>query len=110
MCDVSIFIFMWQNRNKIILYYRMSCLILGSMKGLTQTQKAQYTEAASTFLRIQDINEAIKTKRQLGNKSLAYYTFANNKEKTTYRLGQFVLSQNDPVGATNGYYNDILQN
>jgi hypothetical protein len=88
----------------------MSCLILGSMKGLTQTQKSQYTEAASTFLRIQDINDTIRIKRQLGNKSLAYYTFANNKEKTTYRLGQFVLSQNDPDGAANGYYDDVLQN
>jgi chorismate-pyruvate lyase len=79
------------------------------MNGLTQSQKLQYTAAAATFIRIQAFNDTIKTNRQLGNISLSYYVFANNTEKETYRLGQFVLSQNDPSGATNGYYNDVVQ-
>jgi len=79
------------------------------MNGLTQSQKLQYTEAATTFIRIQALNDAIKTSRQLGNKSLSYYVFTNNTEKALYRLGQTILSQNDPSGAANGYYNDVVQ-
>ena len=88
----------------------MSCLILGSMNGLTQSQKLQYTQAASTFIRVRNFNTTVKTNREAGNKSLSYYVFTNNTEKALYILGQFVLSQNNPTGARNGEYNDVVQN
>ena len=87
----------------------MSCFVIGSMKALTYSQRAKFSQAASDFYRIKTYNTDIRYKRNAGNKSLSYYTFVNAAEKASYTLGQFVLTQNDPVGASNGNYNDVIQ-
>jgi len=82
---------------------------MGSMKALTYSQRAQYSQGASDFYRIQTYNNSIRSKRISGNKYVSYYTFVNSAEQNSYRLGQFVLTQNDPVGASYGYYNDVVE-
>jgi len=85
----------------------MSDLIMGQMTGLTNTQLLQYSGAGRVFLRIQAFNKDIRNKRIAGNKTLSYYMFADYAEKSAYRIGQFVLTQNDPVGASAGLYDDV---
>ena len=85
----------------------MSCFIIGEMTGLTNTQLLQYTDASRVFLRIKAFNQDIRTKRIAGNKTLSYYIFAGYAEKNAYRIGQFILTQNDPAGAALGLYNDV---
>jgi hypothetical protein len=87
----------------------MSCFIVGSMNGLTNKQLIEYGMASSIFKRVQAYNENIRTRRIAGNNTLSYYIFANNTEMTMYRQGQFLLTQNDPVGAAAGFYNDVVQ-
>lgn len=74
----------------------MSCFVVGQMKGLTNTQLILYGQASNTFLRIQEYDAAIRSKRLAGNKKLSYYTFQAG-EQALYNMGQFLLIQNDPV-------------
>jgi len=69
------------------------------MKGLTNSQLLQYSNATSTYQRIQAFNLLIRNKRIAGNKGVSYYVFANATEQTLYRQGQFLLVQNDPINA-----------
>ena len=85
----------------------MSGFIIGEMTGLTNTQLLQYSDASRVFLRIQALNLDIRNKRIAGNNTLSYYIFADYAEKNAYRIGQFILTQNDPIGAAGGLYNDI---
>uniref|UniRef100_A0A6C0ANP4 Uncharacterized protein n=1 Tax=viral metagenome TaxID=1070528 RepID=A0A6C0ANP4_9ZZZZ len=87
----------------------MSDLIIGQMTGLTNSQFLQYSDAARIFLRVQAFNQAIRIKRIAGNKTISYYTFVDNTERTLYKQGQFILSQNDPISAAGGLYDDIAE-
>jgi hypothetical protein len=87
----------------------MACFNVGYMTGLSNTQLLGYSNATSIFLRVQAFNQNIRTRRIAGNKTLSYYSFANNTEAALYRQGQFLLFQNDPIGAAAGTYNDVLE-
>ncbi|NBP66090.1 MAG: hypothetical protein EBU66_15690 [Bacteroidetes bacterium] len=76
----------------------MPCFIAGDMKALTYKQMIQYSLAQNTFLRINNYNIAIKTKRQTGNTTASYYVFKEG-EQMLYKQGQFLLTQNDPGNA-----------
>jgi hypothetical protein len=84
----------------------MSCFVVGSMKGLTNTQLIMYNQAASTFRRIQAYDANIRSQRLAGNKSVSYYTFQEG-EKALYTMGQFLLNQNDPNNSPN--YQDVVK-
>ena len=77
----------------------MSCLILGDMKALTPSQKLHYAQATSIFKRVQAYNATVRGKRLAGNKDVSYYIFTDNTERTLFRLGQIILTQNDPTNA-----------
>lgn len=77
----------------------MSCLILGDMKALTPSQRLQYAQASSIFTRVQAYNNNIRGKRLAGNTQVSYYVFADNTEKTMFKLGQYLFTQNDPTNA-----------
>lgn len=77
----------------------MSCLILGDMKGLTPSQRIQYAQAASVCKRVIAYNMNIRSQRVAGNKNASYYTFVDNNERNLYKMGQFILTQNDPSNA-----------
>ena len=79
------------------------------MTGLTNTQLLQYSDASRVFLRIKAFNQDIRTKRIAGNKTLSYYIFTDHAEKNAYRMGQFILTQNDPTNAALGLYNEVEQ-
>jgi len=82
------------------------------MTGLTNSQRLQYSLATSTFLRIKAYNQAILDKRTdrnglqyiLVNPVPTYYVFVDNAEEAMYKLGLFILTQNDPVGVENHLY------
>ena len=82
----------------------MPCLPIGSMNGLSYAQLMKYSNAASIFKRVEAFNLSVKTLRTAGNLAATYYVFANSDEEANYKLGQFVLTQNDPVGAAAGTY------
>ena len=84
----------------------MSCFIIGQMTGLTNKQVLLYSQAQSTFLRIQAYDAEIRIKRIAGNKSLPYYAFEQG-EQALYNMGQSLLYQNDPVNAAAGLYNSV---
>jgi hypothetical protein len=69
------------------------------MKALTPSQRLHYAQAASTFKRVQAFNVIVRGKRLSGNKEVSYYIFADNTERTLFRLGQIILTQNDPTNA-----------
>jgi hypothetical protein len=69
------------------------------MKALTPCQKLHYAQAASIFKRVQAYNATVRGKRLAGNREATYYVFADNTERTLFRLGQFILTQNDPTNA-----------
>jgi len=75
----------------------MSCLILGEMKALAHSQRLQYSQAISTFNRIQAYNQNVLSQFRAGNTSLSYYVFTSNTEKTLFTIGQYLLIQNDPT-------------
>ena len=77
------------------------------MTGLTNTQLLQYSDASRIFLRVQAFNQDIRNKRIAGNTKLSYYIFTDYAEKNAYRIGQFILTQNDPTNAATGLYNDV---
>lgn len=72
----------------------------GLMTGLTNSQVLIYSNAVNTFLRIQAFNQDIRTRRLAGNKTLSYYIFKEGEE-TSYRQGQFILTQNNPNSFAN---------
>jgi hypothetical protein len=73
--------------------------IVGSMKGLTNTQYLLYSRAVSIFYKVHNYDLGIYAKRLAGVKDLSYYQFADSTEERMYKIGQRVLVQNDPVGA-----------
>jgi len=73
--------------------------IVGSMKGLTHTQYLTYSRAVSTFYKVHNYDLDIYAKRLAGVTGISYYTFADSTEETMYKMGQYILVQNDPVGA-----------
>ena len=84
----------------------MSCFIVGSMTGLTNSQLIKYNQATSTFLRIQAYDTVIRSKRLSGNKEVSYYVYKEG-EKALYTMGQFLLNQNDPNNSPN--YQDVVK-
>lgn len=74
-----------------------TCFPLGKMRGLTYAQLLKYSDAVSIFKRVEEYNANVATLRRAGNLSQSYYDFVNTNEKAQYRLGQFLLFQNDPV-------------
>ena len=85
----------------------MSCLILGDMKALTPSQWLQYGKAVTIFRTIQAYNNTVRGQRQAGNKDVTYYVFADNTEKTLFKQGQYILTQNDPTNAA--LYADVIK-
>ena len=85
----------------------MSCFKTGEMTGLANSQYLIYNDAARIFLRVQAFNQSVRTRRIAGNRTLSYYVFADNTEKTLYRQGQFILSENDPTNTA--LYQDVEQ-
>lgn len=83
----------------------VSDITFNSMTGLTNSQYLIYAEAERIFLRVQAYNTNIRSRRVAGNKTLSYYVFADNTERTMYRQGQFILSQNDPTNTA--LYQDV---
>lgn len=81
-------------------------IVFGDMKAMTNAQRLKYSEAQTTFFRIQDYNRYVRRLRIAGNKTLAYYVFKEG-EQGLYTLGQRLLFQNDPAGAAIGKYNSI---
>jgi hypothetical protein len=75
----------------------MSCFPLGQMRGLTFTQYRKYTTAVSTYRRVEAYNANISTLRGNGDKGQTYYIYRSNDEETTYTLGLYLLTQNDPA-------------
>ena len=86
----------------------MSCFTVGQMKALTNKQVLLYSQAQSTFLRIQAYDADIRIKRIAGNKTLSYYVFQEG-EQALYNMGQNLFYQNDPVNAANGLYNSVVK-
>ena len=77
----------------------MSCFPLGSMTGLTYAQLLKYSNAVNTFKKVEAYNARIANLRVSGDTTQSYYEFQNADEKTAYKLGQFLLVQNDPTYA-----------
>ena len=76
------------------------------MNGLTNAQYILYSQAQSTFLRIQAYDANIRTLRLAGNKSLSYYIFGEG-EQSLYTMGQRLLIQNDPTNSSN--YQSVIK-
>ena len=81
--------------------------MVGKMTGLTNSQYLIYSDAVRIFFRIQEFNNNVRTKRIAGNKGISYYAFVDNKERTMYRQGQFILFENDPANIA--LYQDVVQ-
>ena len=77
----------------------MPCFIAGIMKAMTTSQLKQYSEAQTTFLRINTYNQEIRTRRLAGDISATYYVFKDSNERNVYIQGRFLLIQNDPTNA-----------
>jgi hypothetical protein len=69
------------------------------MQGLTYAQLLKYSDAVSIFKRVEEYNANVAALRRAGNVSQSYYDFVNTDEQAQYRLGQFLLFQNDPAYA-----------
>jgi hypothetical protein len=74
----------------------MSCFTLGTMKGLTFMQYSEYKSAVATYLKVEAYNSNVSTMRGNGDLSLTYYDFVSCLEQTKYKLGLYVLTQNNP--------------
>jgi hypothetical protein len=73
----------------------MSCFPLGAMNGLTYAQLLKYSKAASVFKRVENYNTKVAALRSAGDLSQTYYEFQNTDEQAQYKLGLFLLVQND---------------
>ena len=69
------------------------------MKGLTYTQFRKYSNAVFIFKRVEAYNKIVADLRTAGDTSQSYYHFQNTEEETQYKLGLFLLFQNDPAYA-----------
>ena len=77
----------------------MSCFPLGLMNGLTYAQLLKYSNAVNIFKRVEAYNANVASLRAAGNTTQSYYDFQNAEEQTKYKLGLFLLVQNDPTYA-----------
>jgi hypothetical protein len=77
----------------------MPCFVGGQMKALTYNQYLKYQLAQSTFLRIQAYDSAIRTKRLAGDSTASYYIFKEG-EQVLYKMGQFILTENNPTNSS----------
>ena len=77
---------------------RMACFTLGTMKGLTYMQLLTYSNATNIYQRVESYNSNVSTLRASGDTSKTYYTFNSSEEESKYKLGRFLLIQNDPTG------------
>lgn len=69
------------------------------MKGLTTSQFRKYSNAVFIFKRVEAYNQIIADLRTAGDTSKSYYRFQNTDEEAQYKLGLFLLFQNDPAYA-----------
>jgi hypothetical protein len=67
------------------------------MKGLTYRQLLTYSNATSTFKRVEAYNANIFALRSAGDSSQQYYVFKDSTEEAVYTQGRFLLAQNDPA-------------
>ena len=65
------------------------------MNGLTYAQLQKYSIAVSVFKRIEAYNISVAARHSVGDLSQSYYSFQNTGEQAQYRLGLFLLVQND---------------
>lgn len=77
----------------------MPCFIAGIMKAMTSSQLYEYSEAQTTFLRINTYNQEIQTRRLAGDINATYYVFKDSIERNLYIQGRFILIQNGPTNA-----------
>ena len=75
------------------------CLILGNMKGLTYNQYTTYSNAVQIFKKVEAFNLNVSTMRSAG-RPLSYYVFSKTDDESNYKMGRFILTQNDPANAT----------
>jgi hypothetical protein len=68
------------------------------MKALTYSQLRKYSQATSIYLRVEAYNLNIFNLRKAGDLSKTYYVFTSSDEETQYKLGLFLLNQNNPSG------------
>ena len=74
-----------------------SCFDLSGIKGLTPIQFRIYKDAWNTFNRVQEYNSNISTLRSGGNKSLNYYQYYDQNERSQFRTGQMLHTQVFPL-------------
>ena len=77
----------------------MSCFPLGLMNGLTYAQLLKYSNAVNIFKKVEAYNARVASLRLAGDTTQSYYEFQNAEEQTKYKLGLFLLVQNDPTYA-----------
>ena len=74
------------------------------MNGLTYSQLQKYSIAVSVFKRVEAYNIGVAARHSAGNLTESYYSFQNTGEQAQYRLGLFLLVQNDVAYAN---YNPV---
>ena len=74
-----------------------SCFDVSGFRFLTPVQFRIYKDAWNTFNRVQGYNSNISTLRAAGNKTLNYYQYYDNNEKTQFRQGQMLHTQVFPL-------------
>ena len=75
----------------------MNSLSLGKMKGLTFTQYNDYKQAIGTYNRVETFNSNVSTMRGNGQTSMIYYEFVSYQEQSDYKIGLYILTQNNPT-------------
>lgn len=74
----------------------MPCFTLGTMKGLTFMQYSEYKTAVETYTKVESYNSNVSTLRGNGATPVTYYDFVTCLEQTKYKLGLYLLTQNNP--------------
>ena len=74
----------------------MNSLSLGKMKALTFTQYNDYKQAIGTYNRVETFNSNVSTMRGNGQTSMVYYEFVTYQEQADYKVGLYLLTQNNP--------------